>query len=119
VLTGQPELYDTLSKPNLRQLRQRIAVEHTIALLQPEEVRPYLEHRIAVAGGRYDDIFEPGCEGLFYDASGGCPRLINLLADRSLLSAYSKGLKRVTREVIERKMKSSVFESTARQRLES
>jgi len=111
VLTGQPELYETLSKPNLRQLRQRIAVEHQIELLRPEEVRPYLEPRINVAGGEYDEVFEAGCEALFYSASGGCPRLISLLADRSLLSAFSKGMPKVTREVVELKMKSSVFQS--------
>ena len=105
VLTGQPELIRKLSSPALRQLRQRIAVEHHMELLRAEEIHPYLAHRIAVAGGRYEDVFAPGVEPTFFWFSGGCPRLISLLADRVLLAAYSKELRPIPPEFVEIKAK--------------
>jgi len=103
VLTGQPELLEKLADPSLRQLRQRIAIEHHVDTLQPDEVGPYLRHRVEVAGGKYESIFEPGLEPLFYSASLGCPRLMSLLADRSLLAAYSRQRRPVPRAVVESK----------------
>jgi len=103
VLTGQPELLRKLDHPNLRQLRQRIAVEHHMQPLEPADIGPYLAHRIEVAGGRYEDVFKPDAEPTFYWFSGGCPRLISLLADRSLLSAYAREMRPVTPELVESK----------------
>lgn len=103
VLTGQPELRATLRDPELRPLRQRIALEHHVKSLLPEEARPFLEHRISVAGGRYDEVFAPGAEKVIYEFSRGCPRLINLLADRSLLAAYGKAVRPVPPGLIEAK----------------
>ena len=105
VLTGQPELLHKLASPQMRQLRQRIAVEHHMQPLGPDDVRPYLSHRIEVAGGNYDDIFEPGVEPTFFWFSGGCPRLLSLLADRVLLAAYSKGLRPIDPAFVEVKAK--------------
>jgi general secretion pathway protein A len=106
VLTGQPELIRKLASPQLRQLRQRIAVEHHMEPLTAAEIRPYLAHRIAVAGGRFEDVFTAGVESAFYSFSGGCPRLISLLADRVLLSAYAKELRPIPPEFVEAKAKS-------------
>ena len=106
VLTGQPELIRKLASPSLRQLRQRIAVEHHMSPLTESEVRPYLKHRIEVAGGQYDEIFAPGVESVFFWFSQGCPRLISLLADRVLLSAYSKQIRPITPDFVEMKTKS-------------
>lgn len=105
VLTGQPELIRKLASPALRQLRQRIAIEHHMEPLTPEQIEPYLAHRIDVAGGRYEEIFAPGAETVFYWFSQGCPRLINLLADRVLLSAYSKQISPISADFIEMKAK--------------
>ena len=105
VLTGQPELITKLSSPALRQLRQRIAIEHHMEPLTAEQVRPYLAHRIDVAGGRYEEIFSPGVETVFYWFSQGCPRLISLLADRVLLSAYSKQIAPISADFDEMKAK--------------
>ena len=95
-----------MEAPALRQLRQRIAVEHHMEVLRQDEVHPYLSHRIEVAGGRYSDIFLPECEPIFAWFSGGCPRLINLLADRVLLAAYSRELRPISPDFVERKAKS-------------
>jgi len=105
VLTGQPELIRKLATPQLRQLRQRIALEHHMEPLTQEQVKPYLSHRIDVAGGRYEEIFAPGVENVFYWFSQGCPRLISLLADRVLLSAYSKQIAPISPDFVEAKAK--------------
>ena len=105
VLTGQPELLHKLASPNLRQLRQRIAVEHHMEPLRYEDVHPYLAHRLEVAGGHFETVFQPGVEPTFFAFSGGCPRLISLLADRVLLSGYSKGLRPIDAAFVELKAK--------------
>jgi general secretion pathway protein A len=105
VLTGQPELRGHLASPELRQLRQRIAIEHHVEFLEADHVASYLAHRIEVAGGRYEKIFAPGSEPTFYAFSEGCPRLVSLLADRVLLSAYGKQLRPVPPSLVESKAK--------------
>ena len=105
VLTGQPELREKLADPKLRQLRQRVAIEHHVVPLKQDEVASYLRHRIGIAGGRYEDVFEPGVETVFFDFSMGCPRLVSLLADRALLAAFSKQLRPAPTLLVERKAK--------------
>jgi general secretion pathway protein A len=105
VLTGQPELRSDLASPELRQLRQRIAVEHHVEFLRPDEVASYLAYRIEVAGGSYEEIFAAGSEATFYAFSKGCPRLVSLLADRTLLSAYGKSLRPVPPGLVDSKAK--------------
>lgn len=113
VLTGQPELIRKLASPQLRQLRQRIAVEHHMEPLSPQEIRPYLAHRIAVAGGQFEQVFAPGTESVFYAFSGGCPRLISLLADRVLLAAYAREMRPITPAFVEAKAKSMATSSAS------
>lgn len=105
VLTGQPELRAKLAHPNMRAIRQRIALEHHVEPLGPGEILPYLEHRLAVAGSSYSAVFEPGCDEIFYDASQGHPRIINLLADRTLLGSYAKQIRPAPRELLRKKAK--------------
>jgi len=115
VLTGQPELRRTLADPALRQLRQRIAIEYDVEPLRPNEIAPYLAHRIQVAGGSYERIFAPGLESTFYSFSEGCPRLVSLLADRALLSAFAKQVRPVPPVLVEAKVKEMI--AARRQRL--
>ncbi len=105
VLTGQPELLRKLSQPGLRQLRQRIAIEHHMRPLTLDQIQPYLSHRIEVGGSQYAEVFQPGVESTFYWFSQGCPRLISLLADRVLLAAYAKQLRPIPSEFVEEKSK--------------
>ncbi len=105
VLTGQPELRQKLADPSLRAIRQRIALDHHVEPLGPEEIQPYLAHRIQVAGGEYESVFAPGTEELFFDCSQGHPRVINLLADRAMLGAYARQMRPVPRALLERKAK--------------
>ena len=105
VLTGQPELRRNLASPELRQLRQRIAIEHHVEFLKPDQIASYLAYRIEVAGGQYEEVFAPGSEGTFFAFSAGCPRLVSLLADRVLLSAYGKQLRPVPPSLVNSKAK--------------
>ena len=105
VLTGQPELKQKLSAPHLRQLRQRIAIEHHVNPLHPGDVRAFLTHRIGVAGGSYEAIFAEGVEPLFHAFSGGIPRELCLLADRVLLAAFARQMRPVTPALVEAKAK--------------
>ena len=105
VLTGQPELRDVLAGAELAPLRQRIALEHHIQRLRPDELLPYLRHRVEVAGGRLEDLFAPGCEEIFYAFSAGCPRLVNLLADRALLAGFSRQERLIKPALLEKKAK--------------
>ena len=105
VLTGQPELRQKLAAANLRQLRQRVAIEHHVQPLRQEDVGSYLRHRIEIAGGRLEDVFEAGVESIFFEFSEGCPRLMSLLADRVMLAAFGKQLRPVPTVLVERKAK--------------
>jgi len=105
VLTGQPELLRKLAEPSLRQLRQRIALEHHVEALREPEITAYLEHRIETAGGRYADLFASGSERVFFEFSKGCPRLVNLLGDRTLLAGYAQQVRRIPVALLEQKAK--------------
>jgi len=96
VLIGQPELRDLLDRPELLQLSQRITVRWHLNSLDRIETAEYVRHRLRVAGGpNVGGIFDARALGLLYDHSGGVPRLINILAHRALLVAYTKGLRSV------------------------
>ena len=88
ILIGQPELRATLGLQQLRQLAQRIAIDHHLEALRAEETVGYVRHRLAVAGGR-PDIFTPEALELIHDCTGGIPRLVNLVCDTSLVYGFS------------------------------
>ncbi|GIX22275.1 MAG: general secretion pathway protein GspA [Gammaproteobacteria bacterium] len=95
VLFGQPELDEKLARPRNRQLRQRIVHAYRLAPLDRGQVGHYLEHRLRVAGYRGEPLFTPAAVECIHRASGGIPRLVNILANKSLLLAYGKGVWRV------------------------
>ncbi len=101
ILVGQPELNQVLDRPNLRQLSQRITARFHLLPLSFEETRDYLVHRLRV-GGVQDPIFLGAAVKAIYRRSKGIPRLINLIADRSLLGAYALGRHRVDGAVAKR-----------------
>lgn len=91
VLFGQPELDEKLADPSVRQLLQRIGFHHRLAGLGRAEVALYLRHRMRVAGHRGEDVFSPGAVRGLSRASGGTPRLLNILAHKALLAAFGEG----------------------------
>jgi len=91
VLFGQPELDARLARPELRQLRQRIAFRYRLGTLGRDEIGPYLEHRLRVAGRLGAPLFSPAAVATLQRASGGTPRLVNVLAHKALLAAWGAG----------------------------
>ncbi len=91
VLFGQPELDERLQRPSLRQLLQRIAFHFRLTGLGRGELPHYLAHRMRVAGMRGTEVFSRRAIKALYRASGGTPRLVNILAHKGLLSAFGEG----------------------------
>ncbi len=105
ILLGQPELRDKLAQPELRQLSQRIIARYHLGSLSRQEIGAYLSHRLAVAGSR-EQLFSEGTINHLYKLTGGVPRLINVICDRSLLGTYTRGEKQVSKSI----MKSAALE---------
>lgn len=102
MLVGQPELKDKINSPRLKQLRQRIAVRFHISALQKDEVEKYIYHRLTVAGSRGDIRFTRDAMDFIFKFSGGIPRTINMLCDKSLLAAYVMATKDVSLPIVEK-----------------
>ncbi|HEY8560965.1 MAG TPA: AAA family ATPase [Pyrinomonadaceae bacterium] len=103
VLTGHPELREKLNQPNLRQLKQRVALRCNIhALPNTEEVERYITERLLIAGANQPNIFTPGAIDLIFQCSEGISRQINNLCDNALLAACVAGEQIVSRQVIEK-----------------
>ena len=105
VLIGQPELNDILDLPNLRQLKQRIAVRYHITPLNYEEVCSYIEHRLGVAGGKHLVDFTPKARKRIYKFTNGVPRVINILCDQALLTAYVSETRKIDIKIINNAIK--------------
>ena len=101
ILVGQPELNQILDRPNLRQLSQRITARYHLNPLSFAETRDYIRHRMAVASGS-DEAFTRTALRAIHRKARGIPRLINLIADRSLLGAYTLGKQKVSGKVVGR-----------------
>ena len=89
VLLGQPELRTLLAREDLRQLAQRITARYHLTPLDADETAQYLRHRYNVAGGRRLPFSRAAIRRLHRHA-GGVPRLINIVAERSLLAGYAR-----------------------------
>ena len=84
-LLGQPEFRDVLKSSQLEQLRQRVIATHHLDPMQPEEIEPYILHRLSIVGWNGDPHFTPEAFAAIYAATGGVPRRVNVLASRVLL----------------------------------
>jgi general secretion pathway protein A len=101
VLVGQQELTDVLARPELRQLQQRVSIRCELTPLSPDEVAQYIRHRLAIAGGGQSRImFTTDALKEIYSYSGGIPRLINLIADRSLLAGMALSTTAIDRRIV-------------------
>ncbi len=89
VLLGQPELRELLQRSNLRQLAQRITARYHLSPLGPRDTHLYIAHRMQIAGAQRNP-FRRSAMNALYRRSQGIPRLINIIADRSLVAAFVK-----------------------------
>jgi general secretion pathway protein A len=101
VLMGQPELEQRLNRPELRQLKQRIALHCRLAPLKSFEIRHYIDLRLKTVGYGGNDLFETKAIERITFYSRGIPRLINVICDNALLIAYGASKRKVSAEIIE------------------
>ncbi len=95
VLLGQPELDAMLARPELRQLNQRIVFSEYLKPLDLHSTRRYLNYRISAASGQ-KKLFSNAASFAIALASGGTPRLINILAHKAMLGAFGLGDRCIT-----------------------
>jgi type II secretory pathway predicted ATPase ExeA len=102
VLAGQPELVDTLMRPSLSQLRQRISIMTNLEPLGVTETAEYIKHRLRAAGFDGGSIFTPEALEMIAERSAGVPRCINNLCFNILLSGYSHRQEIIDSKIVER-----------------
>ena len=101
VLSGQPELEETLRRPQLRQLLQRITLRCRMLPLTREETRGYILERLRIAGAPTEPIFAPEAMEAVHQFSDGIPRVINLLCEHALIGAFVEGQRPVLATTVE------------------
>ena len=100
ILIGQPELWEILRRPELRQFAQRISYDYHLGPLPDTETTgAYIRHRLSSAGGD-ENLFSEDVYEVVYKASGGVPRLINLLCDTALVYGFAEQRKPIDRAII-------------------
>jgi putative secretion ATPase (PEP-CTERM system associated) len=100
-LLGQPEFRDALAQPRFEQLRQRVIATHHLTAMNPDEVAPYIMHRLACAGWKGTPRFTQSAYDAFHRFSGGIPRRLNMLAGRVMLQGAIERLTDIDAEVVE------------------
>jgi general secretion pathway protein A len=88
VLVGQPELEERIKRPELRQIKQRVALRCKTAALALEEAHNYIQSRLEIAGANGKPIFAPQAMDAVHFYSRGIPRVMNLLCENALIHAY-------------------------------
>jgi general secretion pathway protein A len=101
VMAGQPELAEMLERPELRQLKQRVALRADLAPLELRQVAAYVAGRIRKAGGDPLTVFTKEAVISIHRRSRGIPRTISVVCDNAMLAAYASGVKPIGPELIE------------------
>ena len=102
LLVGQPELDDKLDSPNLRQLKQRVALRSHLYPLDSKETSGYIQRRLELAGCTYPAaIFPPETVAAVYQHSQGLPRLINTVCENALIAGYSRQMRSISPEIVD------------------
>jgi general secretion pathway protein A len=100
VLVGQSELDVKLSQPQLRQIKQRVALQCRLDRLKDREVGPFINYRLRVAGYEREELFTADAIKEVASRSRGIPRLINIICDNALLIAYATSVKKISADII-------------------
>jgi len=101
LLLGQPQFREKIASPDLAQLRQRIIATYHLGPITALETGEYIRHRLTHAGWRNDPTITPDAYAAIYAATGGVPRIINLLFTRVLLFAYLEQLHLIDVQMIQ------------------
>jgi general secretion pathway protein A len=100
VLAGQPELARRLNLPELRQLKQRVALRCELPPLTVSQTAAYIAHRIAAAGGEAGRLFTREAVTLIHEYAAGIPRTVSVICDNALVTAFALGRTGVGRDVV-------------------
>lgn len=100
LLVGQPELRAKLDQPELRQLKQRIALRCRITPLTAEETRDYIRTRLRIAGARDLGLFADAAVRRIAEYARGIPRVVNIVCDHCLLTGYADQTRRIGPEIV-------------------
>ncbi len=101
ILAGQPELRDKIASPKLKQLTQRVRLRFHLGPLTRRELGEYISHRISVAGGEADALFNEQAIDEIFRYTQGVPRLTNTLCDTALLVAFADEKTTIDEDTIE------------------
>lgn len=101
ILVGQPEIKEILQQDNMKALNQRITLRYHIRPLSRDETKEYVHVRLMKAGAKDVDIFSIKALDAIFRFTGGIPRLINVLADKALLTGFVKEQERIDDNIIE------------------
>ncbi|SET37360.1 XrtA/PEP-CTERM system-associated ATPase [Thalassotalea agarivorans] len=100
-LLGQEELKDIIQKPNMEQFRQRIIASAHLKPLSEDDVKQYVNHRLAHAGCKFEQLFTDDALRIVHEKTGGVPRKINIFVDRLLLFTFLEELTTIDTEQVE------------------
>lgn len=101
IMVGQPELSERLNEPSLRQLKQRVALRCGLVPFSAAETTAYIDTRLRVVGRSASEVFSPDALDAIHALSRGIPRVINVLCDNALLTAFAAGRHVVNTRAIE------------------
>lgn len=108
VLVGQPELRDTIRRPELRQFAQRVVANFHLTGMDQATVSAYISHRLKVAGGRGNEFTKQACERV-WEVSRGIPRLVNQICDFAMVYAATAKEPLVLSSVVDQVVSDGVF----------
>lgn len=100
-LVGQPELRDKINQPELKQLRQRIALRYHVLPLDGDECRKYVAHRLHIAEAERVPEFSGAALEKIFRYSEGVPRLINTVCDNALIVGFTRGTLTLDGDIID------------------
>jgi len=99
IIVGQPQLRDLLQAPELKQFAQRVSADFHLGRLEAEDVIKYIDHRLYVAGAGSVVFTDEACHQI-YQASGGVPRVINILCDTALIYGFANEAASIDVEIV-------------------
>ena len=101
LLAGQPGLRDTISSPQLEQFRQRVAVSYHLMPLDEPDTAAYINYRLAHAALGEPPSFPLETAMMVYRASGGVPRIVNVICDAALVFGYAEERPRIDPQLLQ------------------
>jgi len=96
ILFGQPELDEKLAVPHIRQLKERITHSFNLSPFPQDDTLQYLNFRLRAVGYKGPDVFNKKTANIVKKYSAGLTRRINIIADKSMLAAFSEGSHTIT-----------------------